>query len=244
MPRRLRKRNLLRPPERVVQRNDFLTPAKKHEGIWDQRPSLNKNASASERPSPLSPSTTSLVQYYGPTTAQNIGRGDSIGTGTVTGTSEQLNDIARHCLTSVPLVSSGMPPSTQSSMVIPVHYEQVTYLPPLIQYPIEDRTAWYEAALNINHQQLFHEAFHPHAPQDQYPPNYNSTLQSVAAQGYHDPGFGIAGIPGRGQRYTGLPGHGWPNSLMKNPAGPSEIHDGYWDAFGMLRWIIRTWVRI
>jgi hypothetical protein len=235
MPRRLRKQSLLRTPERIVQRNNFLTSAKKHEDVWDQRPSMDKNASASELPSLLSPSTNPLVHYHDPTTAQHIGRGDGIGTGTITGTWERLNDITRHCLASVPLVSSGMPWSTQLSMSIPLHYEQVAPIPPLIQYPIEDRTAWYEAALNINHQQLFHEAlFHedgrPHAPQDQYPPNGNSTLQSVTPQVYNDPGFGIAGVPGREARYTGLPGHGWPNSFMGYSAGPGDIHDGHWDS--------------
>jgi hypothetical protein len=133
-------------------------------------------------------------------------------------------------LASVPLVSPGIPPSTQSSTAIPVYYEQVTPIPPLIQYPIEDRPAWFEAALDINHQQLFHKAFHPHAPQDQYPPNYNSTLQYVTPQEYRSPGFGIAGVPGGEARYTGLPGHGWPNSFMGYTAGPGDIHNGYWDA--------------
>lgn len=174
-----------------------MTAAKKHEVVWDQRPSLIKSASASKRPSILSRSPYPLVHYDHPITAQNIGRGDGMGTGTVMGTWEHLDDITRHSLTSVPLISPGMPPSTESSTAITVRYEQVAPIPPLIQYPIEDRTAWYAAALDINHQQLFLETFHPHAPQNQYPPNYHSTLRYVTAQGYHDPGFGIAGVPAR-----------------------------------------------
>jgi hypothetical protein len=84
------------------------------------------------------------------------------------------------------------------------HYEQVAPVPPPIQYPAEDETAWYQAALNVDPQQppQAYPGYQqtPLHPQDQY--HVNPTPQYPAYEGNQDLVYGSTGVPGVGARYT------------------------------------------
>lgn len=164
----------------------------KEESLMDHRTSPAKNTAAS-RPSLLrSAPATPLGPFQDPTAAQDIGQAFSISASIGAATWALNLDVTRQGLASVLLVSSGMLLPTPSSAIMPVHHDHVAPIPPSIQYPVVDRTAWYHNARNSSLRQIASEDSHPYFPQERCPSNSDSTLQHVAHQGCYDPAFEIA----------------------------------------------------
>jgi len=172
----------------------------------DRRPSLARNGSASTSTipllSPTAPPPTSFSfeqNHHGPPPSfgeHGHGHGQPYPS---TSTWVPPPALSSHDSGSVHTSSSIQLPTPMS-----FHYEQVAPVPPPIQYPAEDETAWYQAALNVDPHpppQAYpgYQQTPPH-PQDQY--HVNPTPQYPAYEGYQDLGFGSTGVPGAGARYT------------------------------------------
>ena len=173
--------------------------------IKDRRPSLARNASASTSTIPLLSPTApppQLFQYDqnhrpGSQPFGEHGHGQPYPS-----TSTWVPPPALSSHDSGSVLTS---PSIQLPTPMPFHYEQVAPVPPPIQYPAEDETAWYQAALNVDPQQQPPQAYvtdqhTPRQPQNQY--HMDSTPQYPAYEGYQDLVFGSTGVPGIGARYT------------------------------------------
>lgn len=171
----------------------------------DRRPSLARNASASTSTipllSPTGPPSQPLFQfeqnYHGP--SPSFGEHGQ----PYPSTSTWVPPPALSSHNSGSILTS---PSTQQPTPLSFHYEQVAPVPPPIQYPVEDETAWYQAALNVDPQQQQPPQAYPayqHAPaQPQDPYHLNPVPQYPAYEGYQDLMFGSTGVPGVGARYT------------------------------------------
>ena len=117
-------------------------------------------------------------------------------------------DISRHSSGSVLVSPSVSHPS------IGTQYVQVAPVPPPIQYPAEEETAWYRAALSVNPQQQTYPDYHqtPTQPPPQEYGHADPTSHYPAYEGYQDQSYGSAGVPGAG-RYVETMDHSGPSTM-------------------------------
>jgi hypothetical protein len=112
---------------------------------------------------------------------------------------------------------------------IPVQYEQVTPVPPPIQYPAEDETAWYQAALNLDPQQTSGETYQP-PPVQQQPEHYPAPppmQQYPSYEGYRNLSlsFDTAGVGPNPHALS--PSIAPSGSSLAYPPPPLTSHHGY-----------------